>query len=174
VCLQKLPVRFFIDRAGIVGEDGETHNGIFDISYFLGNLLKIIDGGWFTLLTATLLTIFMTTWKKGRAEMTQRVQVLYAGMVSEVAETRLLFRKPNHPYTEALLQAVPRIDQRKELKVIPGNIPNLIYPPSGCRFHPRCPYAKTICSERPPPLEVAEDERLVACHFWRELSLMGA
>ena len=108
------------------------------------------------------------------AEMTQRVQVLYAGMVAEVAETRSLFRKPNHPYTEALLQAVPRIDKRKDLKVIPGNIPNLINPPSGCRFHPRCPYANDTCQQKVPPLEVTDDGHLAACHFWRELSLSGA
>jgi len=108
------------------------------------------------------------------AEVTQRVQVLYAGMVAEVAETHSLFKKPNHPYTEALLQAIPRIDQRKDLKVIPGNIPNLINPPSGCRFHPRCPYAKDVCKEKVPQLEVTDDGHLAACHFWRELSLMGA
>ncbi len=108
------------------------------------------------------------------AEITQRVQVLYAGMVAEVGETHSLFRKPQHPYTEALLQAVPRIDQRKELKVIPGNIPNLINPPTGCRFHPRCPYAKDICVENVPPLELTDRGHLSACHFWRTLSLSGA
>lgn len=107
------------------------------------------------------------------AEMTQRVQVLYAGKVAEVAETHSLFRKPNHPYTEALLQAVPRIDQRKNLKVIPGNIPNLIDPPPGCRFHPRCPYAKELCLQKVPPLEATDDGHLAACHFWRELQLTG-
>jgi oligopeptide/dipeptide ABC transporter ATP-binding protein len=108
------------------------------------------------------------------AEMTQRVQVLYAGMVAEVAETHSLFKKPRHPYTEALLQAVPRIDQRKDLRVIPGNIPDLINPPIGCRFHPRCLYAKDICSEKAPPLELTDDGHLTACHFWRSLSLAGA
>jgi len=107
------------------------------------------------------------------AEMTQRVEVLYAGMMAEVAETHSLFKNPQHPYTEALLQAVPRIDQRKTLRVIPGNIPNLINPPSGCRFHPRCPYAKDICSEKVPPLELTDNGHLTACHFWRSLSLTG-
>jgi peptide/nickel transport system ATP-binding protein len=107
------------------------------------------------------------------AEMTQRVEVLYAGMMAEVAETHSLFKNPQHPYTEALLQAVPRIDQRKTLRVIPGNIPNLINPPSGCRFHPRCPYAKDICSEKVPPLELTDNGHLVTCHFWRTLSLTG-
>jgi oligopeptide/dipeptide ABC transporter ATP-binding protein len=108
------------------------------------------------------------------AEITQRVQVLYAGMVAEVAETHSLFKEPQHPYTEALLNAVPRIDQRKELRVIPGNIPNLINPPTGCRFNPRCRYAKDICSEKVPLLEQTENGHLSACHFWRDLSLTGA
>ena len=108
------------------------------------------------------------------AEMTQRVQVLYAGMVAEVGETHSLFKKPQHPYTEALLQAVPRIDKRKELRVIPGNIPNLINPPTGCRFHPRCPYAKDICTQKSPLLEVTDRDHFAACHFWRDLSLSGS
>jgi peptide/nickel transport system ATP-binding protein len=108
------------------------------------------------------------------AEMTQRVQVLYAGMVAEVGETHSLFKNPQHPYTEALLQAVPRIDKRKELRVIPGNIPNLINPPTGCRFHPRCPYAKEMCKEKTPLLELTDRDHLVACHFWRDLSLSGS
>jgi oligopeptide/dipeptide ABC transporter ATP-binding protein len=108
------------------------------------------------------------------AEMTERVQVLYAGRVAEVGETHSLFKQPQHPYTEALLQAVPRIDIRKELRVIPGNIPNLINPPTGCRFHPRCPYAKDICMETVPPLEQTDRDHLTACHFWRNLSLSGA
>jgi len=108
------------------------------------------------------------------AEMTQLVQVLYAGMVAEVAETHSLFKKPQHPYTEALLQAVPRIDQRRDLRVIPGNIPNLINPPSGCRFHPRCPYAKQICIDKVPPLEETDRGHLSSCHFWRTLDLQGA
>ena len=108
------------------------------------------------------------------AEMTQRVQVLYAGMVAEVGETHSLFKKPQHPYTEALLQAVPRIDKRKELRVIPGNIPNLINPPTGCRFHPRCPYVKEICKQKIPLLELTDRDHFAACHFWRDLSLSGS
>jgi oligopeptide/dipeptide ABC transporter ATP-binding protein len=108
------------------------------------------------------------------AEMTQRVQVLYAGVVAEMAETHALFKKPQHPYTEALLQAVPRVDQRRELRVIPGNIPNLINPPSGCRFHPRCPYAQQICIDKVPPLEETDRGHLASCHFWRTLDLQGA
>lgn len=107
------------------------------------------------------------------ADITSRVVVLYAGRVCEIAPTPILYQRPRHPYTEALLAAVPRIDQRKKLEVIPGNIPNLIKPPSGCRFHPRCSYAKDICREKVPELEEVEHGNLVACHEWRDLSLNG-
>ncbi len=107
------------------------------------------------------------------AEMTERVTVLYAGMVAESTDTKRIFKMPKHPYTEALLQAVPRIDQRKELRVILGNIPNLIDPPSGCRFHPRCPYARDVCSQVVPQLEEVDQGHFAACHRWRELTLTG-
>jgi oligopeptide/dipeptide ABC transporter ATP-binding protein len=107
------------------------------------------------------------------AEMTTRIVVLYAGRVCEVAKTLDLFERPRHPYTEALLAAVPRLDMRKTLRVIPGNIPNLIEPPSGCRFHPRCTYSKKICEEDIPALEEIEPGHLVACHEWQNISLRG-
>ena len=75
------------------------------------------------------------------AKMTTRVVVMYAGNVCEIAKTEDLFDHPKHPYTALLLAAVPGLDRRKTLSIIPGNIPNLIEPPSGCRFHPRCQYA---------------------------------
>jgi oligopeptide/dipeptide ABC transporter ATP-binding protein len=107
------------------------------------------------------------------AEMTARIVVLYAGRVCEIAKTHDLFERPRHPYTEALLAAVPRLDMRKILRVIPGNIPNLIEPPSGCRFHPRCRYAKKTCKEVIPVLEEIELGHSVACHEWRNISLKG-
>lgn len=107
------------------------------------------------------------------AEMTSRIVVLYAGRVCEIAETNELFERPKHPYTESLLAAVPRLDMRKTLRVIPGNIPNLIDPPPGCRFHPRCNYAKQACKERIPVLEEIEPGHSVACHEWRNISLKG-
>jgi peptide/nickel transport system ATP-binding protein len=107
------------------------------------------------------------------AEMTTRTVVLYAGRVCEIAKTYDLFERPRHPYTEALLAAVPRLDMRKTLRVIPGNIPNLIEPPSGCRFHPRCDYAKQICKEDVPVLEEIEPGHFVACHEWRNIRLKG-
>jgi oligopeptide/dipeptide ABC transporter ATP-binding protein len=107
------------------------------------------------------------------ADMTERVTIMYAGKVMAAADTKTMFHDPKHPYTEALLAAVPRVDQRKILEVIPGNIPNLIEPPSGCVFHPRCKYAKQICTDAAPPLEEADKGHLVACLRWKELHLKG-
>ncbi|TET19348.1 ABC transporter ATP-binding protein [Candidatus Bathyarchaeota archaeon] len=107
------------------------------------------------------------------AEMTTRIVVLYAGRVCEIAKTYDLFERPRHPYTEALLAAVPRLDMRKTLRVIPGNIPNLIEPPSGCRFHPRCKYAKQTCKEDIPVLEEIESGHFVSCHEWQNITLKG-
>jgi len=105
------------------------------------------------------------------AEMTTRIVVLYAGRVAEVASTKDLYKTPKHPYTAALLRAVPRVDRRKQLVPIAGNIPNLIDPPTGCRYHPRCPYATQVCIDKVPPLESLGGGRQVACHHWKELSL---
>jgi len=107
------------------------------------------------------------------AKMTTRVVVMYAGYVCEIAKTEDLYDHPKHPYTASLLAAVPRLDRRKTLSIIPGNIPNLIEPPSGCRFHPRCEFATKKCSEAPPLLEEVEPEHLVACYRWRDITLKG-
>jgi len=107
------------------------------------------------------------------ADMADRVTVLYAGQVFENAPTKALFDSPKQPYTEALLAAVPRLDQKRTLRVIPGNIPNLIEPPPGCRFHPRCRYAIERCTNQIPTLEEVEPSHTVACHRWRELELTG-
>ncbi len=98
------------------------------------------------------------------AGVADRITVLYAGRVCETAETRTIFYKPKHPYTIALLTAVPSLALRKEkLAVIPGTIPNLIEPPIGCRFHPRCEYAEAACAKKIPPLEEIEPGHYVAC-----------
>jgi peptide/nickel transport system ATP-binding protein/oligopeptide transport system ATP-binding protein len=107
------------------------------------------------------------------ADMTERVTIMYAGRVMEATETETIFHEPRHPYTEALLAAVPRVDQRRILEVIPGNIPNLIEPPSGCVFHPRCKYARGICMDSVPPLEETSRGHTVACVRWKEVSLKG-
>jgi oligopeptide/dipeptide ABC transporter ATP-binding protein len=120
------------------------------------------------------MTMVMITHDMGIiADMTERVTVLYAGKVMEVAETTTLFKSPKHPYTEALMKAVPSVKQTRALEVIPGNIPNLIEPPTGCVFHPRCKYAKDICIKQEPILEKVTEGHFAACHFWRELKLEG-
>lgn len=105
------------------------------------------------------------------AGVADRITVLYAGRVCESASTRTIFYKPMHPYTRALLEAVPSLTiKREKLKVIPGAIPNLIEPPSGCRFHPRCEYAKEdMCTVTVPDLEELEPDHFVACFRAREL-----
>ncbi len=105
------------------------------------------------------------------AGVADRITVLYAGRVCESASTRTIFRNPLHPYTRALLEAVPSITTEKQkLKVIPGAIPNLIEPPSGCRFHPRCEFAKQgVCTLTFPELEELEPEHYVACVRAREI-----
>jgi oligopeptide/dipeptide ABC transporter ATP-binding protein len=109
------------------------------------------------------------------ADTCDRVTVLYAGQVCETGTTEEVFENPKHPYTEALLSSVPSLALRKEkLRVIPGNVPNLIQPPSGCRFHPRCSYAKQICIDKDPELESIGGGRLVHCHRWKELELKSA
>ncbi len=103
------------------------------------------------------------------AEVCDRVNVMYAGVVVERGTVQEMFRRPLHPYTQGLLASIPRFDQPgKDLASIPGSVPNLIHPPPGCRFHPRCPYAMPICREvRPIPLEQGEDH-MVACHLYNE------
>ena len=106
------------------------------------------------------------------AGVADRITVLYAGRVCETAETKTIFYNPKHPYTIALLTAVPSLAlKRDKLAVIPGTIPNLIEPPSGCRFHPRCEYAKPICSEKIPQLEKIESDHFVACHRALEIDM---
>jgi oligopeptide/dipeptide ABC transporter ATP-binding protein len=100
------------------------------------------------------------------ARLCNRIGVMYAGSVVEFADKKSLFGNPLHPYTIGLLRAVPRPERRHEpLKAIPGNVCNLLEPPPGCRFHPRCFKAKEICRAEPPPLEIRPVDHGVACYF---------
>jgi peptide/nickel transport system ATP-binding protein len=104
-----------------------------------------------------------------------RVAVMYVGKMVEMAETEDLFLFPKHPYTEALLSAVPVPDPRtKMLRIIlPGEVANPANPPSGCYFHPRCVYAQDLCKEKEPSWDEVTPAHFVACHFARELTLKG-
>jgi oligopeptide/dipeptide ABC transporter ATP-binding protein len=98
------------------------------------------------------------------AETCQRVGVMYAGTLAEVAATRDLFREPLHPYTQRLLKSLPRPDARGQpLASIPGNVPSLIDPPTGCRYHPRCEFAMKSCSTRRPALLEHRPGHWAAC-----------
>ncbi|MEZ4731422.1 MAG: dipeptide ABC transporter ATP-binding protein [Caldilineaceae bacterium] len=104
-----------------------------------------------------------------------RVAVMYVGKVVEIAETETLFQNPKHPYTEALLSAVPRPDPFDEAEpiVLPGDVADPANPPSGCYFHPRCRYRIEQCSRESPRLEAVEPGHFVSCHRAGELSLAG-
>ena len=98
--------------------------------------------------------------------LSDRVVIMYLGRVVEEADTETVFRRPNHPYTKSLLDAVPRIENRKRaFSVVKGEIPSPINPPAGCHFHPRCPMATERCRVEVPKLrEVAPGQRS-ACHL---------
>jgi peptide/nickel transport system ATP-binding protein len=97
-----------------------------------------------------------------------RVAVMYLGCLCELAPVEGLYSHPAHPYTTALLNAIPRPfpgNRRSPDITPPLDFPSPLSPPSGCRFHPRCPQIKTLCAEEPPPMRKIEDAHYVACHF---------
>lgn len=99
------------------------------------------------------------------AEMADKVVVVYAGQVVEQSHVKELFHKPQHPYTEALMKSIPKIDtdKNRRLQTIKGNVPSLKETPSGCRFHPRCPLATEKCKNEEPPLFEVESNRVSKC-----------
>jgi oligopeptide transport system ATP-binding protein len=103
----------------------------------------------------------------------ERVLVLYFGRMMELGPAELLYAKPLHPYTRALIAAIPipdpEVQRARLLNTIKGEPPSALAPPPGCVFQTRCPYAIEICRRTPPPWEAAGEERYVACHRWREI-----
>ena len=104
-----------------------------------------------------------------------RVGVMYVGQLVEMANTEALFTSPKHPYTEALLSAVPTTDPEIKMDriILPGEVANPAAPPSGCYFHPRCRYAQEICKTDKPPWTEVQPGHYAACHFADELDLRG-
>ena len=106
-----------------------------------------------------------------------RVMVMYLGMIAEVAPSDVIYQQPRHPYTEALLSAIPKpgIGMSKDRIILPGNIPDPANPPPGCRFHTRCLYVQDVCRSQEPALRALPEnpDAFVACHRYEELSLRG-
>jgi oligopeptide/dipeptide ABC transporter ATP-binding protein len=104
-----------------------------------------------------------------------RVAVMYLGNIVELASAEELYTTPFHPYTEALLSAVPRTDPDhvSQRIILPGDVPSPADPPSGCKFHPRCRYAQEVCGQEIPEWQELSDDHWVACHLADELKLVG-
>ncbi len=114
------------------------------------------------------LTLILITHNLGVvAELADRVAVMYAGKIVEVADSVPLYTDPLHPYTQGLLRSIPNISlEAQKLETMPGSPPDLVNPPPGCRFHPRCPHAMEKCSQVEPPLKEVEPGRWVACWLY--------
>jgi oligopeptide transport system ATP-binding protein len=100
----------------------------------------------------------------------RRVMVMYLGKIVETAKAKTIIRKPQHPYTQALISAVPEADPETKRKriVLPGDVPSPIHPPSGCPFHPRCPVAEARCKTDVPPLRENSSSHWAACHLAKQ------
>jgi len=101
------------------------------------------------------------------AHMSHTIVVMYLGKIVEIGDAQTLSRSPKHPYTEALFSAAlpSHPDERREEIILPGEVPSPLNPPAGCRFHPRCPHAMSVCGQQEPVLAQVTD-RLVACHLY--------
>ena len=108
------------------------------------------------------------------AEFCEKVAVMYAGRIVEYTDTMSLFKKPLHPYTRGLLGSIPRLgEQRERLEIIPGTVPDMLNPPHGCSFHPRCSYATSHCTEEVPSLVEVDNGHYVSCFLQDRLKEGG-
>lgn len=127
------------------------------ILYLLKELRDAIDAS----------TIMITHDLAVASEIADRIAVMYAGEVAEIASTVEVFRNPLHPYTQLLLRAIPNVKKPSEsLETIAGTVPDMIDPPTGCRFHPRCPYAMNVCLTETPRLVETIKDHGVACYLY--------
>jgi len=115
------------------------------------------------------MTIFLITHDLGViAEVCDQVAVMHAGVIVEKGEVHSIFRDPKHPYTQGLLKTIPKIDENQDiLQEIKGEVPKLINPPTGCRFHPRCPYTMDICRKKRPDEYIVENSHFAACFLYK-------
>jgi len=103
------------------------------------------------------------------AETCHRVGVMYAGNMVEIATVEEVFKEPLHPYTKGLMNSIPKLlGETARLEIIEGNVPNLVHPPSGCRFNPRCPFSMEVCRKVNPPLMEVSPGHFVSCHLYTE------
>ncbi|ASJ08290.1 dipeptide/oligopeptide/nickel ABC transporter ATP-binding protein [Thermococcus siculi] len=108
--------------------------------------------------------IFITHDLSILAEISDRVAIMYAGKIVEIGDSEKIYYEPAHPYTQKLLSAIPRLHEDIDrLEFIPGQPPNLINPPKGCRFNPRCPYVMQVCKEQEPELKEVDKDHYAAC-----------
>lgn len=104
------------------------------------------------------------------AQTCDNLAIMYAGKIVELSSVSKMYESPLHPYTDALINSFPNIkEEKRHLKSIPGNPPDLINPPSGCNFNPRCNYAQEICRTEEPQLKQIDNDHSVACHFWEKM-----
>jgi len=100
-------------------------------------------------------------------DLTERVSIMYAGSIVEMGETREILENPMHPYSQGLMASVPKLTGEGISEGIPGRIPSYLDPPSGCRFHPRCPHQMEICSTESPPFFEITNAHQAACYLYR-------
>ena len=102
------------------------------------------------------------------SELADRIAVMYGGKLVEYGTAEQIYLNAKHPYSQKLLSSIPTLRTDKKLEFIPGSPPDLVSPPSGCRFHPRCPYVMPICKEKEPIFQRIEEDRYVACFLYKE------
>jgi len=103
------------------------------------------------------------------SETCDKLAIMYAGKLVELGDVFTMFKTPMHPYTQGLIAAFPGIyAPKQEMKALPGSPPNLLNPPKGCRFYPRCPYAMSICKKKTPKLKEVSKGHFIACHLVKE------
>ncbi len=141
----------------LIADEPTTALDVIVQHHILQELLKIQDN-------LDMAMVYITHDIAVVAEISTRIAVMYAGKIVEIGSAEDIFLRPKHRYTEALLKAFPSIHgEKRQLITIPGELPDLLHPPSGCRFHPRCPFATSICREREPEYTTFAPGHMAAC-----------